>query len=202
MNRFEEIYKNNEWLQGSGLGSLEKVTKGYRKFIEKFVRKKNIKSVVDFGCGDWQFSKFINWNGVNYIGFDIVKFLIKDNNDKFSNKNIHFRLTPKNWHDLPEADLLIVKDVLQHLNNDEVSNFLKIAVQKYNYLLITNGTNPKSRINEAIDTGGYRPLDIRLKPFGYKAKKVYKFSGPRNNLKKLNLKESWHKDVLLINGKG
>ena len=37
MNVFEKIYAKNKWLFGSGEGSLEKYTKKYRIFLEKFL---------------------------------------------------------------------------------------------------------------------------------------------------------------------
>lgn len=200
MNVFEDIYKKNVWTYGSGHGSLPKVTKGYRKFLRKFIENHDIKSVVDFGCGDWQFSQFINWDGVDYLGYDVVKNLITTNQNIYGKENISFQITPKNWKDLESADLLIVKDVLQHLSNKEVKKFIEDIKDKYRYVLITNGTNPKEKINEEISTGGYRPLDIRKDPFNFRAKKVYSFDGPRNKIKKLSFKPSWSKDVLLIDG--
>lgn len=179
-NVFEDIYKKNNWLTGSGVGSLPKNTKGYRKFIEKFLIDHNINSVVDFGCGDWQFSKLIDWNNVKYIGYDIVRDLIKDNTEKFSNKNIKFKITPNDLNKLDSADLLITKDVLQHMTNDDVVDFIMKTKHKYKYLLIINGTNPAEKINSDIKLGDYRPIDIRMKPFNVRAKKVYGFSGPKN----------------------
>ncbi len=52
MSIFDEIYNKNIWGFGSGHGSLPSVTKGYRKFLENFIKDNNIKSVVDYGCGD------------------------------------------------------------------------------------------------------------------------------------------------------
>jgi hypothetical protein len=66
--RFEEIYRKNEWGYGSGHGSLPKHNKGYIEFLEKFIKDKNVRSVVDMGCGDWQFSRLVDWNGAQYQG--------------------------------------------------------------------------------------------------------------------------------------
>lgn len=199
MGIFDDIYKENTWLVGSGLGSLPKPTRGYRKFIQDFMREHDIKSVVDFGCGDWQFSKFINWDGVDYKGYDIVKPVVEHNQKEYTKPNIHFFESPENWDKLPPADLLVVKDVLQHLSNEEVQHFLDIAKKKFKYALITNGTNPKERTNDEIKTGEYRPLDIRLAPFNVEAKKVFSFKGPKElNPKPWPLRSYWYKDVLLV----
>jgi hypothetical protein len=70
-DRFEYIYAANIWGHGSGGGSSPINTRGYRRFLQNFLRKNNIKSVVDLGCGDWQFSHLIDWKGIRYSGFDV-----------------------------------------------------------------------------------------------------------------------------------
>jgi len=196
---FDDIYTENTWLVGSGLGSLPKSTKGYRKFLQQFIKKYDIKSVVDFGCGDWQFSKFIDWTGVDYRGYDIVKSVVTRNNKKYKQSNIQFYDSPSDWTLLPEADLLVTKDVLQHFSNTDVQRFLEQTRGKYKYLLITNGTNPQERMNEDIVTGEYRPLDVRQSPFAVDAQKVYSFKGPKElNPKPWPFRSYWYKDVLLV----
>jgi hypothetical protein len=202
MKVFENIYKNNGWGgQGSGPGSLPEVTKTYRKFIEKFIEKYKIKTIVDFGCGDWQFSKFINWSDADYLGYDVVESLIKHHSSTFEANNIKFAITPKEWNNLKNADLLLVKDVLQHLDNQSVVRFMNIAQNKYKYMLVANCTKPQDRLNLDIQTGDFRPLDIRKQPFNFNAKRVLHFIGPRKNIYKLNFQPSWEKNVLLIYGK-
>jgi len=64
--RFERIYADNEWQYGSGEGSLPIHTKGYIAFIESFVANHEVKSVVDLGCGDWQFGRrWLEKNNLN-----------------------------------------------------------------------------------------------------------------------------------------
>ena len=64
--RFEQIYATGEWGYGSGEGSAAINTGGYVRLLEKFIRDKQIHSVVDLGCGDWQFSRNIDWGAVHY----------------------------------------------------------------------------------------------------------------------------------------
>ena len=78
-NEFENIYLNNIWEHGSGEGSLPIHTKGYAHFLENFLTTYNINSVVDMGCGDWQFSRLINWGDAMYQGYDIVQSVIESN---------------------------------------------------------------------------------------------------------------------------
>src|SRR5438874_2181300 len=116
-NRFEEIYAQNEWVHGSGEGSLEVHVKGYVAVLERLLINLKIRSVVDMGCGDWQFSRNVNWGLRRYQGFDVVPSIIFNNRYAYGSDNIEFQLYSGNPLELPSADLLIVKDVLQHLSN-------------------------------------------------------------------------------------
>jgi SAM-dependent methyltransferase len=199
---FNEIYKKNKWGSGSGAGSLPKHTKGYVNFLQNFLKDKQINSVVDMGCGDWQFSNTINWTGVDYLGFDVVKSVIERNVNKYSDTNIQFELYSGNPEDLPYADLLIVKDVLQHLSKNSIDNFLK-NIDRYKFCLITNCVNPFGEtVNAEIQDGGFSHLDVQLPPFNIQATEVFSFTD-YNKFRFLSLlskrfKVQWLKKVLLI----
>ena len=112
--RFEQIYATSEWGSGSGEGSAPIHTRGYARFLRRFLRTRRIRSVVDLGCGDWQFSRLIDWTGIEYRGYDIVPDVVERNDRMFSAPNVRFQHFSKNWSELPDSDLLIVKDVVQH----------------------------------------------------------------------------------------
>lgn len=176
-NRFEEIYEQNEWGHGSGEGSLVIHTKGYKTFLEGFLSRNHIKTVVEMGCGDWQFSRYIDWKGAKYVGYDVVPSVVQMNTSAFANENVDFKLYSGNPAELPQADLLIVKDVLQHLPNQLVHDFLP-SLKKFRHALITNCTNPidASDVNHDIEVGAFRYLDLRLPPFNLEASLAYTFS--------------------------
>jgi 2-polyprenyl-3-methyl-5-hydroxy-6-metoxy-1,4-benzoquinol methylase len=116
---FSEIYRNNVWGKGSGIGSEPSATADYIAMLQAFLREHDIKTVVDFGCGDWQFSKLIDWSGVRYQGFDIVPSVIEANQREHAAANISFHVAHPGAQ-LPTADLVVCKDVLQHLPVAEV----------------------------------------------------------------------------------
>ncbi|MGW8788765.1 hypothetical protein, partial [Heyndrickxia sporothermodurans] len=89
--KFGSIYETNEWGFGSGVGSLPENNADYIKYVETFIKAHSVRSVVDFGCGDWQFSRFINWQGANYVGFDLVTSVINRNCSEFARPGIAFR---------------------------------------------------------------------------------------------------------------
>lgn len=199
MGVFEDIYSKDSWGFGSGHGSLPRVTKGYRSYIEMFLRENNIKSVVDVGSGDWQFSRLINWGEVDYKGLDIVPSVVERTQKKYGKDTVSFQLIKPGETDLPKADLLIIKDVLQHMNTKAVEKFIKEAVPRYKFALITNCVAPDSDINIEIEDGGFRPLDLRRKPYGLQGAVVYEFKGPKVFSRSTRTYfPAWEKHVLLI----
>src|ERR1700730_13724616 len=110
--RFEGIYSEDEWTLGSGPGSLRKANISLIRFLEGFLAANLVRSMVDFGCGDWQFMSGVNLEGIRYLGFDIVDHVLEKNMRQFGSTAVVFGRTPSNLDDLPVADLLLVKDVL------------------------------------------------------------------------------------------
>lgn len=203
--QFERIYETNFWGNGSGEGSAPLHTKGYVRFLERFIRRNDIKSVVDFGCGDWQFSRHIDWNGADYAGFDIVRSVVKANRERFQHANVTFHLAPDDFDALPSADLILIKDVLQHWSNAAIHEFLP-TLKRYRYALITNcvGILPRrfwrgrqDFDNTDIEDGDFRRLDLRKAPFFLDAEEVYSFT--RGDRWPWEI-EHWRKVTLLARG--
>lgn len=195
---FTRIYGNNRWGFGSGHGSLPEVTEGYRQFVQDFMRQNYLRTVVDFGCGDWQFSRLIDWSAVDYLGLDVAHEVIENNRAKYGCKNVKFDLSPTRFTDVPSGDLLLVKDVLQHFPSDMVHSFMAEVVRRFRFALITNCTEPIRKRNREIKLGDWRPLDLRTDPFCYEAPEVFSFSGrPKLSLWPLKIFPGWRKVVLL-----
>jgi SAM-dependent methyltransferase len=193
--QFEAIYESNRWGQGSGEGSYAIHTRGYAAFLQNFLAKYSIRTVLDFGCGDWQFSQSIDWGDVHYVGVDIVESVIKANQQRFAAANIEFHLRTTD-DPLPNADLLITKDVLQHWSNAKIHAFLP-QLSRYRYALITNCVNPRGpTTNRDIEDGDFRYLDLRSPPFNLEAEVVYSFTNHR--LLPMLRRPRWRKHVLLL----
>lgn len=162
--RFSQIYDTNVWGEGSSIGSRPAHNSEYVQFLQEFMLRNKIRSVVDLGCGDWQFSRFINWGGVAYAGFDVVKSVVESNSKKFTADNTKFFVF-HSLNDLPKADLLLCKDVLQHLPNDLIQQYLAFFKTRFNAMLITNDDYPEDIINRDIQIGGWRSLRLEREPF-------------------------------------
>ena len=198
--RFEQIYETNEWQHGSGEGSLPVHTQGYVAFLESFLVKRGIQSVVEMGCGDWQFSKNVRWGAASYRGFDVVKSVIARNQASHARAGVSFELYSGNPAELPAADLLIVKDVLQHLSDRAVAEFLP-HLPRFKHALLTNCVNPRGpTVNRDIVDGDFRYLDLRHSPFHLAATEVFAFTNTMGWMARVLRRPRWFKRVLLVEG--
>lgn len=157
---FTEIYHKNIW-GGSGGGSSPENTVEYRALLQKFLKDYNIKSVVDYGCGNWSFSHLIDWTGIEYLGIDIVNSVVERNNILFGSDHVYFM----NYMDPTKADLLILKDVLQHWSNESIHYFFEDLeyAHDFKFILITNTSNQKYDFQD-IEIGQTRGLSAKLHP--------------------------------------
>lgn len=153
---FTEIYDKNVW-GGSGGGSSPENTVEYRAFLQQFLKDYNIKTVLDYGCGDWSFSHLIDWSGVQYLGVDCVPSVIKTNIKKYSKDNIVF----SEHAPVFKTDLLILKDVLQHWSNWDIVCFLDQYSALHKYILITNTLG---HAEADIEPGQCRGLSAKFEP--------------------------------------
>jgi SAM-dependent methyltransferase len=203
---FEGIYKGHTWggsTSRSGPGSDPSATRKFRRFLERFLRDRNVKSVVDLGCGDWTSTRLINWSGVDYLGVDIVPDLVERNRKEFGRPGVRFAVSNFVDEALPPADLAICKEVLQHLPQGDVEKVLA-KLSAYRMAILVNDDRweyigglrtlwrprPLAEANVDIDPGGYRPLRLRESPFNIDAELVSSYWNKSNMVQ-------WHKEVLL-----
>lgn len=161
---FSSIYDNRHWGEGSGIGSAPTHVASYLALLSNFMRDNGVRSVVDLGCGDWQFSRLIDWTGIDYRGFDVVDRVVAENQVRFGGDNVSFaKIT--SLDDLPSADLVVCKDVLQHLPLLDVQEFLAFFRSSYGFSFVTNDVFPDQWTNTDIPHGGARAIRLDLAPF-------------------------------------
>ncbi len=174
---FERIYALDLWNGGSGPGSTPEATELYRDYLQAYMSENKVESIVDLGCGDWQFSKLLDFSKVHYLGFDIVANVVQKNQKIFGKKNIQFIRADLVALEVPNCDLIISKDVFQHLSNTNVSAILEEALKAGNSLLITNDFDHERRKNNIdIQDGGYRAIDLTANPFNLNARTVLEWN--------------------------
>jgi len=161
MNPFKLIYKYSLCGGGSGTGSIPKYNKSYINFVNYLIEDQKIKTILDIGCGDWQLGSQYELDNTDYIGIDVVDEVIQKNNDRYSKDNISFKYINILDNDEilnSEYDLIIIKDVMQHLSYKNIKEIIsKIKNSKWKYLLLVNDQN--SLYFYDIPNGGYRALN-------------------------------------------
>ncbi|KKS13838.1 hypothetical protein A2617_00295 [Candidatus Daviesbacteria bacterium RIFOXYD1_FULL_41_10] len=164
---FENIFKNRSWRGResiSGRGSDSDQTKYIVKRVPALFKKMSISTVLDIPCGDFNWMKNVDLNGIKYIGADIIEKLIKNNKDKYGKDNISFQYIDITEDSLPQVDLVLMRDFLVHLSYEDIFKTLNnIYRSGAKYLLTTSFTNRKE--NKDIITGGWQPLNLRIAPF-------------------------------------
>jgi SAM-dependent methyltransferase len=144
---FTEIYMENLWGDGrrhtdndfpfdSGPGSSESAVGPYAEFIKRFIESHHVKSVLDLGCGDFRTGSRIVQPSFRYTGIDIVEPLIQANQAKFGKDNVQFLCLDIITDDLPDADLCLVREVLQHLSNAQIIQILQ-KLKKFKWVIVT-----------------------------------------------------------------
>ena len=186
---FSNIYDNygfGSLESRSGPGSTLDETQKLRESIKKIIKDKNIKSVVDIPCGDFNWMKEIVFNFDSYIGGDIVKKAIEENNERYSNSRIKFIEFDIVNDEIPNGDLLIVRDIIGHFPIEDGVKILKnILNSKCKYLLSTTWAkkigndwfpcekNDVHRENEGVDYGRFYPVNLMSNPFNLPNAEIY-----------------------------
>ena len=163
---FADIYKNHVWGDGtpgnprSGSGSNPDVAKPYVDFVSRAIQEFDISYVLDFGCGDWEMWRDYKFENTNYTGIDVVEELIETNIIKYSNRNRSFHLSSLKAS-LSNYELLLCKDVLQHLSNVDMDQLL-LQLSKFKYLIFQNDKcSQEDQNNLECHTGGWRPINLK-----------------------------------------
>ena len=175
---FTWIHKNNFWgchETVSGIGSTLEYTKSIRLELPSIFNHFSIKKVFDGGCGDFNWMQHVLQNtDVEYIGADIVKQLIVDNNKKYKNDKTSFINVDLTKDPIPKVDLMICRDCIFHLSYSDtmavLNNFLASGTT---YLLATTHKSPAGPENNLIVdnrdiiSGDYRLIDLFAPPYNF-----------------------------------
>lgn len=139
---FSSIYKENVWggEKGtfySGSGTANPNTTQYIKMLTDFIQTNNIRSVAEIGCGDFSIMRqVLKQVDVQYTGMDVVPDLIAHHQENNANAKTQFIVKDAISEPLPETDLLIIRQVLQHLKNNQIAQILA-KLGQFKYVIIT-----------------------------------------------------------------
>jgi 2-polyprenyl-3-methyl-5-hydroxy-6-metoxy-1,4-benzoquinol methylase len=167
---FTDKYNNNSWKGSesrSGPGSSLKSTRKFLSVLEKFVKENNIKTIIDIGCGDFNWMKNFDFSLIDkYVGVDIVKSLIESNNLNFNNDKISFIHGNIIEYKIERYDLVICKDVLFHLSFDDALNVIENIKLSNSDVLVSTTFYDFDNFN--IKSGDWRPINLETHPFNFK----------------------------------
>lgn len=168
---FTKYYRENFW-QGkesvSGPGSDYEQTKYLIPELQILLEQLKIETVLDAPCGDFNWMKRLNLKNISYLGGDIVPDLIKKNNKLYKKNNIEFKVIDIVNDDIPEADLVIVRDCFVHLPMSDIFKALNnIKRSGSKFLLTTNFMWKSFDNNKDILAGGWRRINLCEDPFNF-----------------------------------
>lgn len=164
---FTEIYRNNKWgsnQSASGTGSVLNQTKTVANKLPLLFNDIGIKTILDIPCGDFNWMKDVNLEGMNYFGADIVDELIEKNRKTYQQENITFLQLDLLSDELPKVDIIFCRDCLVHFSFADIRKALQnISRSNSTYLLATTFTAREKNLD--IMTGEWRPINLTQNPF-------------------------------------
>jgi hypothetical protein len=139
-------------------------------------------SLLDAPCGDWNWMQEVALPSfIQYFGYDLDVNQIVDNHSRFGFKSrVEFSSSNLLEMDkLPKVDLILCRDFLQHLPNDEIARVLKLFIDSGSRYLITNNFRgaandtpcpPEGHTNavgmaDPLPGYYYRPVNVEVAPF-------------------------------------
>ncbi len=127
----------------SGIGSYGNFAEFKAKEINNFIRTNNIKSSIEFGCGDGHQLSLINYEC--YLGLDVSQAAINICREKYRHDNTKsFSLLSEYNNTIAELSLSL--DVLYHLTEDSVyHNYLRTLFASSDKFVIIYSTNFDSK---------------------------------------------------------
>jgi 2-polyprenyl-3-methyl-5-hydroxy-6-metoxy-1,4-benzoquinol methylase len=185
---FSLIYEEGIWGNSkdksrpffSGSGSDDSVIvssyiQAMRAFLSTLDRKPK---VVDLGCGDFTVSSKIRDLCDTYIACDIVPQLVKFNKETYKELDVDFKVIDFTTEAIPSGDIVIIRQVLQHLSNSQIMQVIPKLISQYKYVILTEHLPDLQRFehNDDITSGPETRLGfesgvvLTSAPFNLKAK--------------------------------
>ncbi len=185
---FTQIYLKNEWGGEpgefcSGGGSTD------HEIASRYIRmlgsndagfSLNESHLVDLGCGDMRIGNELIPLCRSFTGVDVVKPLIEHHQSSLGSSRVRFEHLNIIDDKLPDGDICLIRQVLQHLSNHQIAQILH-KLKKYRHIIITEHV-PSSQSNwtpnldkptgKGIRLERNSGVDITSPPFSIPSKSV------------------------------
>ena len=166
---FSEIYRQRAWGSNesvSGPGSTVARAQMFKDELAALLTRIKVTSVLDAGCGDFNWIKEVNLDSVRYVGIDVVSEIITVNQRKYGKDSRTFANLDITSDQLPQVDVILCRDSLVHLSLRDIFATLENFERSGSIYLLTT-TFVDYRNNEDIRTGGWRRLNLEHEPFNF-----------------------------------
>lgn len=165
---FNEVYIHGVWDSAggaapSGEGSYGAWADHYVATVSKLIADLDVKSVLDIGTGDFNIGRQISPLVDEYLATDVSDFVIKRNQAMFSNMpSVKFMTLDACVDEIPRVDLILIRQVLQHISNAEVEQVLANIERSGagTALIVEHHPAPDRLLSPNIDLGTHGP-DLR-----------------------------------------
>ena len=117
-----------------------------------------------------------------YTGFEVALPMMRKSED-----NTEYKLVDRVESVRERADLLIIRDVMQHWPAEDIEYVVEFFMRKFKYAFLTNDHIASTKPLKDIKPGGYRPINLGVFPdleevlavdFNGNVKVSYLYTGP------------------------
>ena len=134
-------------------------TNTIRRALPPLLGRLGVRSLLDAGCGDFNWMRELVSALDRYTGVDLIAELIESNRRCYQSERREFHCLDFAEADLPRADMVLCRDTLVHYSLSGAKTVLRnLQRTGSRYLLAT--TFPGRGANNDIPLGGWRPLDM------------------------------------------
>lgn len=144
---FRKVYAQGHWGRSddpeqpffSGRGSHDAAfVEPYVTAVGRFLSAAPVRfSALDVGCGDFNVGSRLRPLCAAYTACDVVEELIAHNKVQFRHLDVDFRVLDLVRDALPHADVIFVRQVLQHLSNAQIATAAAKLAASCRYLVVT-----------------------------------------------------------------
>jgi hypothetical protein len=141
---FDEVYRRGMWRQGkslSGIGSEGPLAERYVSLVREYAAAHGLRTALDGGAGDFSVGSRLAMNFDRYTAMDVSPRIIDIDRQKFAGpawQHVEFIVADLTAGPFPSAELVLIRQVLQHLTNVQIGMVLKnLEASSWRRALIT-----------------------------------------------------------------
>lgn len=178
--------ENNTSLCGPG-SNIHNVSETL-EIINRTIKNRNIKSILDLGCGDWEWMRYVDMQNATYVGWDADETMIQNNRDSFENDSVRFEVKDILTNELPKVDLIICRDVLFHIKICLGKELVQKIKKSCNFFISTSfrhvpkNTDIKPYDNVHSRDWGYYNINLNIEPFNLKLNEIDNVHEVKNSI--------------------